>query len=262
MDIERKKSMAYTPHTWRCGELVTDDDMNRIEEGIQEALDCCNGYSCEDSYVQIYDGTVETVMHHSSSGDYVSGVIQGTDVSLFGDRIRVTFDGEEYICPLTEMMYHQYYGATIVTPFTDTDWSEYPFSIYLYLGNIIVSTPNVGVYNIKIEEVVTTPTTSECFDLSALKATRLVVTVEESNGSYSADKSYSEIERAILHHKDVVVEMTTAYGTFTFNLNHYSGSRTDFTCLYANNNSVQCKSITIISSEEVSYDEFMLYPQQ
>lgn len=34
--------MAYTPHIWQCGETITQTNMNRMEEGIQEALECCD----------------------------------------------------------------------------------------------------------------------------------------------------------------------------------------------------------------------------
>ena len=33
--------MAYTPKTWTCGETITDAGLNNIEQGIQEALGCC-----------------------------------------------------------------------------------------------------------------------------------------------------------------------------------------------------------------------------
>ena len=35
--------MAYTPKTWQCGETITADGLNNIEDGIQEALECCGG---------------------------------------------------------------------------------------------------------------------------------------------------------------------------------------------------------------------------
>lgn len=35
--------MAYTPKNWVCGETITNVGLNNIEEGIQEALDCCSG---------------------------------------------------------------------------------------------------------------------------------------------------------------------------------------------------------------------------
>ena len=35
--------MSYTPKEWVCGETITADGLNNIEDGIQEALDCCGG---------------------------------------------------------------------------------------------------------------------------------------------------------------------------------------------------------------------------
>lgn len=33
--------MAYEPTNWVCGDIVTADKLNNMEEGIQEALTCC-----------------------------------------------------------------------------------------------------------------------------------------------------------------------------------------------------------------------------
>lgn len=35
--------MAYEPKEWVCGETITADGLNNLEEGVQEALDCCGG---------------------------------------------------------------------------------------------------------------------------------------------------------------------------------------------------------------------------
>lgn len=35
--------MAYERHNWQCGETVTAELLNNIEDGIAEALDCCSG---------------------------------------------------------------------------------------------------------------------------------------------------------------------------------------------------------------------------
>ena len=35
--------MAYTRHHWVCGETVTAELLNNIEDGIEEALACCSG---------------------------------------------------------------------------------------------------------------------------------------------------------------------------------------------------------------------------
>lgn len=35
--------MTYTRHTWVCGETITAELLNNIEDGIEEALACCGG---------------------------------------------------------------------------------------------------------------------------------------------------------------------------------------------------------------------------
>ena len=35
--------MAYVRHDWVCGETITEQKMNNIEDGIEEALECCSG---------------------------------------------------------------------------------------------------------------------------------------------------------------------------------------------------------------------------
>lgn len=35
--------MAYKRHDWECGDVVTAELLNNIEDGIEEALECCGG---------------------------------------------------------------------------------------------------------------------------------------------------------------------------------------------------------------------------
>lgn len=35
--------MAYVKQTWSCGDVVTDERMNHIEQGIADAHECCGG---------------------------------------------------------------------------------------------------------------------------------------------------------------------------------------------------------------------------
>ncbi len=35
--------MAYEKNTWSCGDDITADKLNNIEDGIEEALACCGG---------------------------------------------------------------------------------------------------------------------------------------------------------------------------------------------------------------------------
>ena len=39
--------MSYTRHNWACGEVVTNELLNNIEDGVEEALDCCGGGGTE-----------------------------------------------------------------------------------------------------------------------------------------------------------------------------------------------------------------------
>ena len=48
--------MSYEKHNWQCGETITADKMNHIEDGIEEALDCC---STGGSLFVRYDRTYE-----------------------------------------------------------------------------------------------------------------------------------------------------------------------------------------------------------
>ena len=35
--------MSYVKHNWECGEVVTADLLNNLENGVEEALECCGG---------------------------------------------------------------------------------------------------------------------------------------------------------------------------------------------------------------------------
>lgn len=35
--------MAFTKKTWQCEETITADDLNRLEDGVEQALECCGG---------------------------------------------------------------------------------------------------------------------------------------------------------------------------------------------------------------------------
>ena len=52
--------MAYERHDWVCGETVTEQKMNNIEDGIEEALECCGGGSENDFFFISLDVDAET----------------------------------------------------------------------------------------------------------------------------------------------------------------------------------------------------------
>lgn len=52
--------MAYEPKEWVCGETITADGLNNLEEGVQEALECCDS---SESFEVVYDATNSTINH-------------------------------------------------------------------------------------------------------------------------------------------------------------------------------------------------------
>lgn len=61
--------MAYTRHNWVCGEVINDTKMNNIEDGIEEALECCGGGS--EPLILSFDRNI-------SAGDYSYGIYDKT----------------------------------------------------------------------------------------------------------------------------------------------------------------------------------------
>lgn len=48
--------MAYERHNWLCGEKITAELLNNIEDGIEEALACCGGGGTEPETITVYMG--------------------------------------------------------------------------------------------------------------------------------------------------------------------------------------------------------------
>lgn len=151
--------MAYIPTEWECGDVVTAEKLNNIEEGIQEALECCSGggggdsgYSCETILTTLVDEQVTTVVEDGYTGGNLS-----TSINDVG-TVYVTFNGVEYTCDYEDNTY----GASWAYDGSEwyMDFSTYPFGVesdYLY-------TENAGTYSLKIEKAEEVITTSECFE--------------------------------------------------------------------------------------------------
>ena len=99
--------MAFEPKTWACGDTITAQELNRMEQGIAEAGqgggDC--GYECTETETTIFDGSLTT----NSMGPF-SGTTFASSQPIDGDSILVTFDGIDYEPPKVTIDSDIYYG--------------------------------------------------------------------------------------------------------------------------------------------------------
>ena len=153
--------MAYTPKTWVCGETITADGLNNIEEGVQEALECCEsggdcGYECTETSTLLTEESVTT----SGSAPYITGNLSYSEL-INATSLIVTFNGTEYVADKVEFSGSYMYGG--FSP-SGPDFSEYPFAIISNGTTNILFTDNAGTYSIKIIGVFRTITVSDCFE--------------------------------------------------------------------------------------------------
>lgn len=164
--------MAYEKQTWTCGEVITADKLNHMEDGIASASEggsCDCGFSCTEIYASLTEEDVTTTQPEGAPEGMYEGILQGISEDITATSLRITFDGTQYICPRFIGEDGNCYGA----PFTygeqgkEFDWSEYPFVI-IYDGTI--NTQTVGTHTVKIEEIGESIETTECFEKAARKA--------------------------------------------------------------------------------------------
>ena len=85
--------MAYERHNWSCREVVTAERLNNIEDGIEEALECCDGGSLVPCVVHITeDGTCNGDPAYVTDKSYQDMLTAGTSGAL---PIFLVADSEE-----------------------------------------------------------------------------------------------------------------------------------------------------------------------
>lgn len=165
--------MSYNKHTWATGNVVGAVDLNRMEQGIEDASGGGGdvGYSCEDGWEELYSYTFPQDTHQShGSGGYYS---TASEQMLLPNRIKVEINSEEYILDGTVGASEIFYGAPTtggVYPDNYTfDFSEYPFSIENitdsevgYAINFYTQTNDPCI--VTISEAAEIVTTTECFE--------------------------------------------------------------------------------------------------
>lgn len=191
--------MAYTPKTWVCGETITADGLNNIEEGVQEALECCESGGSLPTVTTDDDDKVLAVVNGEwdkaeldlgyrcitqrqivtcFNGNLVAEAIGSLYGAVFtpsspidGDTIIVTLNGTEYELPKSEYGYGE--GNSSGPIFTTYPCFVFASeSAYFYV-------PSAGTYAVKIEKAETGEhiETNECFQ----KAVNNVVSIPLKN---------------------------------------------------------------------------------
>lgn len=80
--------MAYEPKTWQCGEVVTANDLNRIEQGVAEASEGGGGTGSglfvihEDSVTGVLDKTWQEIHDAVEQGKLAYILMDTGDVAL------------------------------------------------------------------------------------------------------------------------------------------------------------------------------------
>lgn len=150
--------MAYEKQTWKCGDTITADRMNHIEDGIAN-VDV--GYSCSKEWVTLTEESMTTVEESESSASSFFAY----SAPITADIIKVTFNSTEYTCSKIADDDITYYGGVSEQ---EPVFSEYPFAVVSgtspsgSYNNLI--TESAGTYQVKIEAYEKTVETSECFD--------------------------------------------------------------------------------------------------
>ena len=159
--------MAYEPKTWVCGETITADGLNNIEEGVQEALECCGsggdcGYSCTESQETVFEGSLTT-----ASMGQMYGVTFTPTEPIEGDSITVSFNGTEYELPKVTVPFGDGYGDFDAS--SNPVFTNYPCAIGISNGQHYFFTQSGGTYQVAIYGMVLTAETTECFEKAVIK---------------------------------------------------------------------------------------------
>lgn len=158
--------MAYEKQVWNCGDTITAEKMNHIEEGIENAQ---SGYECTSSEVTLVSNETISTSEENTFLSYTN--------LIDADTLVVYFDGTRYECPKISggSAYNAYGGYS--SSEEATDFSEYPFAICSAIETEvptrrnIVYTETAGTHTIELKVVSEVVSTTECFEKAVKKFT-------------------------------------------------------------------------------------------
>ena len=186
--------MAYEKQTWTTGEVITQEKLNHMEDGIANA----GGFECTETVAEVFDDSVAITTSWNDS--YTAEL--SLEEPLESAEIKVVFNGVEYTVERQEFYGMPYYGA----PFHGavSDYSTYPFCIFDDNADNVwsIAAQQSDTYNVKIsagrESVEVTPCFSKAVSSVAEPLipeeyyTRFTISGNDDDG-YTTSMSQSEI---------------------------------------------------------------------
>lgn len=158
--------MAYEPKTWQCGEVVSADALNHMEQGIAEASEggggCDCGYECTEALVELFNGSLTT----TSQGG-LSGAFFNPSQPIEGESVVVTLNGTDYTLPKVTTPYSTVYGE--VDANNNPVFTNYPCAVMIFNGQNGFITPSEGTYQVVISKSGLQAEVSECFTMAVQK---------------------------------------------------------------------------------------------
>lgn len=192
--------MAYTPTNWQCGDVVTAEALNKIEQGIASASgDCDCGYECTETRTVLTEESVTTERVEEGNQGQLTYSQQ-----INADTIKVTFNGTQYECPMVDMGDNAYaYGGVGQG---GPDFSQYPFVVTSSAYGNEIYTETAGTYSVKIETVGSSVETSDCFKKAVRTALPSPLILDINDNDSTLDKTFGEIKDAYLSGRTVLLD--------------------------------------------------------
>jgi len=195
----------YEKQTWKNGDIITEDKLNHMEEGISTG-----GGIYTYGEVPLFDGEVTTVLDDMpcAGGEItLQGKLPKTD-------IHVTFNGQDYTLPYGYIEGPGGHWGELAD--NAPSFTNYP--VFVYEGGIFTS--EAGTYALKIVR--------NSFELNdVIKNSfpkNILINVIEHSNSYSLDKTYSEIKSAVLNGDNVKFLLSGSYSTKEYYLDSISSN--------------------------------------
>lgn len=124
--------MAYEKQEWKTGDIISEEKLNHIEDGIYKSSGFYNEYSQQTlQYRYIADWTENAALGYWSRIYYLQSPVQ------INAPVAVTFNGVEY-----DGLEIKYEGTTKQVPYVGADkidfsfdWSQYPMHVQLPASN-------------------------------------------------------------------------------------------------------------------------------